>query len=606
MELKVQIHHRTLRSGKNKGVILTETWHTFYLLVVTILFSIVETRPTPLPPSYKHGTKKPVNPGVAGIMEHGMGYLMKFGYLPQSDLETGELRSSEDLKRAIKDFQRIAHIPETGVLDAKTLDFMQKRRCGVPDTAISNDRTSRTRNKRYAFAGSKWYKNDLTYTIRNYSPDMNINETRDAVRRAFNVWSAVTSLTFREIMRGEADINIQFAVGYHADGYPFDGKGLILAHAFFPGDGRGGDTHFDDDETWSYKDKPGVNLFSVAAHEFGHALGLGHSSVEKSLMYPWYQGYVKNFRLPEDDIRGIHALYGDPNVIPTKPIDRGPGPRPDPTTISPPRQVPTRVKFVPIGNRPDTCRTSFDATAVVRNEIFIFKGKWFWRVTKNGLVDGYPVELNRFWFGFPDNMDSVDAVYESPLDGYIVFFKGKKYWRFNGNHVIVGFPQQGRPITELGLPHDLEKIDAAFVWGHNKKTYLMSGDMYWRFNEKSAVVDYDYPRDMSMWKGVPTPVDASFRSWDGITYFMKGLNYYAFNDAKMRVREGYPKSALTKWLGCSPYETKVMTSDNVIPGMSDRSAAGQEGHNSAEKYSASAVMIVLCLLTSYFTQETVQ
>jgi hypothetical protein len=56
---------------------------------------------------------------------------------------------------------------------------------------------------------------------------MNISDTRDSVRRAFDVWSDVTPLAFREIMRGEADINIQFAVGYHSDGYPFDGKGMF-------------------------------------------------------------------------------------------------------------------------------------------------------------------------------------------------------------------------------------------------------------------------------------------------------------------------------------------------------------------------------------------
>ena len=32
-------------------------------------------------------------------------YLMKFGYLPQSDIETGNLRTEDQLKDAIKDLQ---------------------------------------------------------------------------------------------------------------------------------------------------------------------------------------------------------------------------------------------------------------------------------------------------------------------------------------------------------------------------------------------------------------------------------------------------------------------------------------------------------------------
>ncbi len=36
----------------------------------------------------------------------------------------------------------------------------------------------------------------------------------------------------------------------------------------------------------------------------------------------------------------------------------------------------------------------------------------------------YPVQLNRFWYGLPSFLDSVDAVYERPGDGRIVFFKG--------------------------------------------------------------------------------------------------------------------------------------------------------------------------------------
>ena len=106
---------------------------------------------------------------------------------------------------------------------------------------------------------------------------------------------------------------ILWGVFEHGDGISFDGTNGVLAHAFFPppnGGSIAGDAHFDDSETWTLNFKSDssqpIDLVTVAAHEIGHSLGLGHSQVSTALMAPFYNGSHRF--LDQDDINGIQPF----------------------------------------------------------------------------------------------------------------------------------------------------------------------------------------------------------------------------------------------------------------------------------------------------------
>ncbi|NXH19635.1 MMP7 protein, partial [Bucco capensis] len=233
------------------------------------------------------------DPGSSTVLQHVKIYLDRF--FPRFTK-----MNSMSFEGKVKEMQKFYHLTPTGKLDAETEEILKRPRCGVPDVADYQ-----------TFAGSpKWKKTRLTYKITSYTPDLPRRSVDEAIRKAFQVWSDVTPLTFQRVYVRNADIVIGFARGEHGDGFPFDGAGNTLAHAFAPGEGLGGDAHFDDDERWSESNRE-VNLFLVAAHEFGHSLGLAHSNDPEALMYPIYS--YKNpatFRLPQDDKRGIQKLYG--------------------------------------------------------------------------------------------------------------------------------------------------------------------------------------------------------------------------------------------------------------------------------------------------------
>ncbi|RLU17925.1 hypothetical protein DMN91_010164 [Ooceraea biroi] len=188
------------------------------------------------------------------------------------------------------------------------------------------------------------------------------------------------------------------------------------------------------------------------------------------------------------------------------------------------------------------------------------KLKYLWRIGDHGIYEGYPAEITRL-FNLPAEIDHVDAVYERP-DKKIVFFIGRKYYVFNANNLEPGYP---KPLTYLGLPASLEKIDGAMVWGHNGRTYFFSGSMYWRFDESVNYVELDYPRDMSMFAGVGNDIDAVFQWKNGKTYFFKGKGFWEFDDLRMRVAHEKQKLSAPVWMGCPPPEIETNDIETNLP-----------------------------------------
>lgn len=209
---------------------------------------------------------------------------------------------------------------------------------GIPVAGCAGAVTEAGPVGEYVLVSGGWPKDAggnvaLHYFIRSLTTKMDAATARSEIERALRQWTLYANIALSPGQQQGAarTVDILFASGGHGDSYPFDGPGGMLAHTFYPNPPNAepiaGDMHLDGDEPW--RTGTNVDLYSVALHEAGHALGLGHSDRAGTVMYPYYH---LSTGLSDDDIAGIRALYGS---------TVGPAPAPTPVPAPTPAPAPT-------------------------------------------------------------------------------------------------------------------------------------------------------------------------------------------------------------------------------------------------------------------------
>ncbi|XP_063751407.1 collagenase 3 [Eleginops maclovinus] len=380
----------------------------------------------------------------------------------------------------IQKMQRFFGLLPSGELTNETLAVMKRPRCGLSDVEQFGETI-------------RWKKSTLSYRIAGYNLPFSTSKAQKVFRAAWMLWSNAAPIKFRKRSRKEADIVISFHNGDHEDGSPFDGKGGILAHAFLPGFGIGGDVHFDAAEDWSLN-STGFNLLTVAVHEFGHAIGLPHSDDPGAIMYPAYNFAPNNeLLLSFRDVTDVQHLYGERSTIP------------------PPRT-------------PDKCdpHLSFDAVTELQQEVMFFKDRFMWR--RHPQFDDTRITLiGSLWSeGVPNYLD---AVYENVERNVNVFFKGHQYWVMKQLKLEEGFP---RNISDLGFPSRIKSVDAALHFRLGSYTIFFTGHECWRYNEQQKTMEGSPTPIEHQWPGIATPIDAAV-FFEGLVHFFKGNVHYKFD-----------------------------------------------------------------------------
>ncbi|KAL4223785.1 Matrix metallopeptidase 19 [Mactra antiquata] len=442
-------------------------------------------------------------------------YLEKYGYLPSSNhISTTSGNMEDTRKHAIRLFQKFTRLLPSGEIDENTIAKMRQPRCGYPDVTI-NEPVDLSEPMELNHNQFMWTNKTITWKIRTYSNKLTKSEQRTAIKNGLRYWEEASDIHFVE-GKDEANIVIEFVSGDHGDNKPFDGPGKVIGHAFAPTDGR---VHFDEEEHWVFHQNNGVEIEMAAAHELGHALGLGHIIVPDALMNPFSLPYKKNFKLHYADISAIQNIYGPP----VPPVDVALGPEISATEIQ--QRMLTTL-----------CNKPIDAvTSGPDNMLHVFLGPYVYKINlecygdiSDCIEEGFPKPIREVFELGPKRVKAAAFLPDHRQRTYL--FKGRKVWRYKGYKLDEGYPKK---LNNKNLPY---KPSAAFVQKNqyaDYQLYLFGGKHFWQLSIDTEEIASTTMRTDVYWDYVPTKPNAFVQTRDGSIYVFKKNRYNKFDHRRV-------------------------------------------------------------------------
>ncbi|CAF0840130.1 unnamed protein product [Didymodactylos carnosus] len=469
-------------------------------------------------------------------------YLNKFGYNPCATT-TSKALCSLDFKSVVKNYQKRWGLKVTGTLDEQTKKMMNRPRCGLPDLT-ENKPINELKTR-----ASKWSRNTLTWALRNGPTQLSLTKTTKIIEESFGEWLKYIPLDIQKVCSScEADFVLEFNRDRHDDPYPFDGSGGTLAHAYLPEDGR---VHFDSDETWTESfDSLQTNLFLVAVHELGHALGLDHTFNTKSIMYPAYQPMARDKILPSPDQDAIQDLYGK---------------KTDNTVTA---KSPTRVSQATISKYP-TLRTTSSQTSIhgemhTRCRLFLDAGhlspdKTF-HTFKVGMVWRYLID-SESWETIPSTYRSKYKKLPNKVSGSVYKSVARLIYIFSSSHVYRYTVDRNNQIefkNEQELPDYLH--DAVGAIYYLSQVYIVKTHTIHLFDLDNT---YEQSEPRLMTEEFPRfygTVKSAFTYLNMHHFFTADRLVFIWSESLVTWKT-YAKPMETSWFACSTPDTPVTRPD---------------------------------------------